>query len=107
MILDGGYVYCDDLQCANASNIEYVNNCPMSKKIECNGTVSDYYNSGFITRQNQILSEFKHMRTANGNQGSGDGICENKTMIYDPYWKLSTQRDYRAISALCFIHRTE
>ena len=98
MILDGGYVYCDDLQCANASNIEYVNNCPMSKKIECNGTVSDYYNSGFITRQNQILSEFKHMRTANGNQGSG--ICENKTMIYDPYCEGKTKHFWNILTRL-------
>ena len=98
MILDGGYVYCDDLQCENASNIEYVNDCPMSKKIECNGTVSDYYNSGFITRQNQILSEFKHMRTANGNQGSGNGICENKTMIYDQYCEGKTKHFWNILT---------
>ena len=84
MIPEGGYdsIYCDDLQCANASNIEYVNNCRMSKKIECNGKFSDWYNSGFITRQ--ILSELKLLRT-DGNHISEYGICENKTIIYDPY----------------------
>ena len=67
MILDGGYVYGDDIQCANDSNIEYMNICPMSKKIECDDKVSDWFNLGFITN------------------GSRNGICENKTIIYDPY----------------------
>ena len=90
MILDdSGYVYCDDLQCANASNIEYVNNCHLSKKIKCDGKVSDYYDSGFITRQNQ---------TADGNQGSGNGICENKTIIYDPYCEGKTNHFWNILT---------